>query len=59
MPYKSPVKKGTSWVLPKKGGGFSKSKSGKIRRFRSRQAALKYAQYNNALEHGWKPTKKR
>lgn len=59
MPYKKPRKSGSGYVLPKKTGGLSKSKSGKVKHFKTAAGAKRAARYVNALEHGWKPTKRK
>ena len=58
MPYKEPQKRKEGWVLPKKKGGYHRSRAGKIVYFRSKEAAKKAAHYINAVEHGFKPTRK-
>jgi len=58
MPYFTPKKSGKSYVLPKKAGGLHASASGKPVHFKSAGAAKRAANYINAIEHGFKPTKK-
>lgn len=60
MAYGKPkqVADGT-WVLPKKAGGYHKSKDGTVVHFKSAAAAQKAGNYVMALEHGFVPTKKR
>jgi hypothetical protein len=57
MPYKNPKKVKGGWVLPKKTGGYHRSKKGKIVKFKTKKSAKKVARFLNAIEHGWKPTK--
>lgn len=59
MPYKAPKKSGKGYVLPKKAGGVHKSGSGKVVHFKSATAAKRAGKYIMALEHGWKPSKKK
>ena len=56
MPYLDPVKRGKTWVLPKKGGGYAGGAH--VRHFKSKAAANRYKKFNLAREHGWKPTGK-
>jgi hypothetical protein len=50
VPYLAPKKVIGGWVLPKVGGGFHKSKSGKIIKFKSAAAAKRAAGYIMANE---------
>lgn len=59
MPYNKPRKTKKGYVLPKKSGGLHKSKSGKTVHFKSAAGAKRAAKYIMAVEHGFKPTRKK
>lgn len=58
MPYRTPRKSGSGYVLPKKAGGMHKSKSGKVVHFKSAQSAKNAGRMIMALEHGFVPKRK-
>ena len=59
MPYKSPRKSGKGYVLPKKAGGVHRSMSGKAVHYKSKASARRAGKFIMAIEHGFKPTRKR
>lgn len=50
MPFKEPVKLKDGYVLPKKEGGFHRSKNGKVVKFKSKKEAHMAAAY--IMSHG-------